>query len=90
MVEIVPRLTKFSSRQVRDWPHPDAERPRRASDAITVDVLEKCLDRVALLVAEDREKGAVYLPIYDRLEAELEALRAKKDRMERIRARIRR
>ncbi len=57
---------------------------------ITVDVLEKCLDRVALLIAESGEKGAVYLPIYDRLEAELIALKAKEDRMARIRARVRR
>ena len=90
MVEIVPLLTKCPNSKAHDWPRPDAERPRRASDAITVDVLEKCLDRVALLIAEGGEKGDVYLPIYDRLEAELEALRAKKDRMERIRARIRR
>jgi hypothetical protein len=60
------------------------------SVAITAAVLEKCLDRVALLIAESGDKGVVYLPIYDRLEAELEALKAREDRMARIRARIRR
>jgi hypothetical protein len=43
-----------------------------------------------LLIAESGDKGVVYLPIYERLEAELEALKAKEDRMARIRARIRR
>jgi hypothetical protein len=65
-------------------------RSRDRSVAITVAVLEKCLDRVALLIAESGDKGVVYLPVYDRLEAELEALKAREDRMARIRARIRR
>jgi hypothetical protein len=64
--------------------------PRCSSLVITVDILENCLDRVALLIAESGDKGAVYLPIYDRLEAELEALKAREDRMARIRARVRR
>jgi hypothetical protein len=67
-----------------------AGRTRGRSVAITVAVLEKCLDRVALLIAESGDKGVVYLPIYERLEAELEAHKAKEDRMARIRARIRR
>jgi hypothetical protein len=62
----------------------------RATIAITADVLERCLDRVALLIVESGNKGAVYLPIYDRLESELKALNAKEARMARIRARIRR
>jgi hypothetical protein len=47
---------------------------RHSPVVITVDVLEKCLDRVALLIAESGDKGAVYLPIYDRPEAELASL----------------
>lgn len=66
-----------------------AYRSRDGSVAITVSVLEKCLDRVALLITESGDKGGVYLPIYDRLEAELEALKAREDRMARIRARVR-
>jgi hypothetical protein len=57
---------------------------------ITADVLEKCLDRVALAIDRAGHKGAVYLPIYDRLEAELKALKDKEDRLARIKARVRR
>jgi hypothetical protein len=67
-----------------------AGRSRDRSVAITADVLEKCLDRVALLIVESGDNGIVYLPIYDRLEAELEALKVKEARMARIQARIRR
>jgi hypothetical protein len=67
-----------------------AGRTRGESVTITIEVLEKCLDRVALLIAESADRGAVYLPIYDRLEVELEALKAKEARMARVRARIRR
>ena len=67
-----------------------AGRRRGRSVAITVAVLEKCLDRMVLLIAESGDKGAVYLPIYERLEAELETLKAREDRMARIRVRIRR
>jgi hypothetical protein len=64
------------------------DRARRTSVAVTVEVLERCLDRVARLVAESGDKGLVYLPIYDRLETELQVLKAREDRMTRIRARI--
>jgi hypothetical protein len=57
---------------------------------MTADVLEKWLDRVALAIDRAGVKGAVYLPIYDRLEAELKALKDKEDRLARIQARIRR
>jgi hypothetical protein len=67
-----------------------AGRARGGSVTITAAVLENCLDRVALLIAESGDKGVVYLPIYERLEAELQALRAREDRMARILARIRR
>jgi hypothetical protein len=39
---------------------------------ITVEVLEKCLDRLARIIDQAGDRGAVYLPIYDRLEAELQ------------------
>ena len=70
--------------------HWAAGRSRAAPVPITVDVLEKCLDRVALAIDQAGDKGAVYLPIYDRLEAELKALKDKEDRMARIQARVRR
>jgi hypothetical protein len=45
---------------------------------------------VALAIDQAGDKGAVYLPIYDRLEAELNALKDKEDRVARIRARVKR
>ena len=65
-----------------------AGRTRGGSVTITAAVLENCLDRVALLIAESGDKGAVCLPIYDRLEAELASLKAQEDRLTRMRARI--
>jgi hypothetical protein len=50
--------------------------------------LEKCLDRVALAIDRAGKRGAVYLPIYERIEAELDTLRAKEERMERARQRL--
>ena len=70
--------------------HWAAGRSSAAPVPITVDVLEKCLDRVALAIDQAGDKGAVYLPIYDRLEAELKALKDKEDRVARIRARVKR
>ena len=52
---------------------------------VSVEVLEKCLDRVALAIDRAGKPGAVYLPIYERIEAELDTLRAKEERMERAR-----
>ena len=55
---------------------------------VSVEVLEKCLDRVALAIDRAGKRGAVYLPIYERIEAELDTLRAKEERMERARQRL--
>jgi hypothetical protein len=57
---------------------------------ITAETLEKCLDRVAEIIVQAGEKGAVYLPIYERLESELEKARAIEARMERVRTRAKR
>jgi len=70
--------------------HRAAGRSRPTAVPMTADVLEKWLDRVALAIDRAGVKGAVYLPIYDRLEAELKALKDKEDRLARIQARIRR
>ena len=70
--------------------HWAARRSPPTAVVITVEVLEKCLDRLARIIDQAGDRGAVYLPIYDRLEAELQKLRVKDDRMARIRARIRR
>jgi hypothetical protein len=50
--------------------------------------LEKRLDREALAIDRAGKRGAVYLPIYERIEAELDTLRAKEERMERARQRL--
>jgi hypothetical protein len=55
---------------------------------VSLEVLEKCLDRVALAIDRAGKRGVVYLPIYERVEAELEILRAKEERMERARRRL--
>jgi predicted DNA-binding transcriptional regulator AlpA len=54
---------------------------------ITIDTIEDGLDRVALAMDKAGLQGAAYLPIYERLEAELEILKAKDDRRERARIR---
>ena len=55
---------------------------------VSVEVLENCLDRVALAIDRAGKRGAVYLPIYERIEAELYTLRAKEEQMERARQRL--
>lgn len=57
---------------------------------ITVDLLNRCLDRVALAIERAGNRGAVYLPIYERLESEIETLKANQGRMDRVKQRIRR
>jgi len=55
---------------------------------VSVELLEKHLDRLALAIDRAGRRGAVYLPIYERIEAELDALRVKEKRMERARQRL--
>lgn len=57
---------------------------------ITTGLLEKCLDRVALAIDRAGSKGAVYLPIYERLESELAQLRTNDNTLDRARQRARR
>jgi hypothetical protein len=51
----------------------------------SVEILEKCLNREALAIDRAGKRGAVYLPIYERIEAELDTLRANEEPMERAR-----
>jgi hypothetical protein len=55
---------------------------------VNVEVLEKHLDRLALAIDRAGKRGALYLPIYERIEAKLEELRAEEARMERVRQRF--
>lgn len=58
--------------------------------AITAELLEQCMDRIALVIVRDERRGVVYLPIYDRLSTELAAIRHRAATLNEIRARVRR
>jgi hypothetical protein len=67
---------------VKGW---TLEQSRRVPvKVLTVEVLQQCLDRVALLISQSGDKGVVYLPIYERLESELSLLQSQEDRLKRI------
>jgi len=55
---------------------------------VSIEAVEKHLDRLALAIDRAGKRGALYLPIYERIEAKLEELRAKKAQMERARQRL--
>jgi hypothetical protein len=61
-----------------------------ANGEITVDVLERCLDRLAVVMHRASQGGEVYLPIFERLEAEIEARKASQSTMARALRRVRR
>lgn len=56
-----------------------------ADEPITIDLLERCLDRLALAMKQTPQGGEVYLPIWERLEAEIEARKATESAMARVR-----
>jgi hypothetical protein len=56
--------------------------------AITVDVLETALDRLAVIMSEATDEGVTYLPIWHRLERELQDLRNQNDALAGVRARL--
>lgn len=66
--------------------HNPAPAPARDTRAVTEARLERCLDGLAVAVADD----PFYLPLFQRLEAELESLVARRHALERARARARR
>jgi hypothetical protein len=61
-----------------------------ADEPITVDVLERCLDRLAFAMQRAPQGGEVYLPLYERLEADIEARKASESTMARVLRRVRR
>ncbi|KQU94906.1 hypothetical protein ASD12_24575 [Mesorhizobium sp. Root102] len=70
---------------------PSTEVPDAGSGlSITAELLELCMDRVAQAIVSDEKRGAVYLPIYDRLNAELAAIRRRAATLDDIRERVRR
>lgn len=58
--------------------------------AITPELIELCMDRVARAIVRDEKRGAAYLPIYDRLSVELTALKQRAATLDDIRARVKR
>lgn len=54
---------------------------------ITVETLEWALDRMAVIMAEAPDGGVTYLPIWQRLERERDALLTQNDAMAAVRAR---
>src|ERR1700759_5126164 len=60
----------------------------QSSEEVTVAQLERCLDRVALEMQRVGKRGVAYLPIYERLESELAAMKAKEAAIERARNRL--
>ena len=61
-----------------------------ADGEITIDVLERCLDRLAIAMQRATQGGEIYLPIFERLEAEIEAKKASENTMARALRRVRR
>lgn len=61
-----------------------------ADEPITVERLERALDKLAAAMIRLGPKGPRALPIYERLERELEALRVVDDKMAAVRERLRR
>jgi hypothetical protein len=57
---------------------------------ITVEVLERCLDRLALVMHRASQGGEVYLPLFEKLEAEIAAKQANESTMSRALRRVRR
>ena len=57
----------------------------KKGDKITPDVLNECLDIMAKVVSHPG--GELYVPMYERIEREINVLEQKKDTLSRIRAR---
>lgn len=64
-----------------------AKRYTIQDEPITVDLLERCLDRLAIAMERAPMGDEVYLPIFEWLESELAAAKAKEDMLERARVR---
>lgn len=60
-----------------------------AKQPITAERIERALDHLAEIIVQLGEGGAHYLPIYERLENELAAMKAQEAMMERVRERAR-
>jgi hypothetical protein len=57
---------------------------------ISVELLERCLDRLAIVMHRAGPGGEVYLPIFERLEREITMRQASESAMSRALRRVRR
>lgn len=57
---------------------------------VTIEDIEFAMDEVALAIDMAGAKGIVYLPIFERLERELQALRERQSTMSAVKARLER
>lgn len=57
---------------------------------VTVARLERCLDRLAFIMSRRRDGGAAFLPLYRRIERDIEEQRAVETALDEARARARR
>ncbi|MBR1131932.1 hypothetical protein JQ592_26860 [Bradyrhizobium iriomotense] len=58
-----------------------------ADEPITIDLLERCLDRLAIAMKRAPQGGEVYLPIFESFEADIEKMKATESTMARARRR---
>lgn len=61
----------------------------RSDDEVTIEMLEKCLDQLAIQIELKGKKGEVHFPLWERLEREIEVRRKKSDTLAAVRERIR-
>ncbi|MBP1064575.1 hypothetical protein ACVI1J_000355 [Bradyrhizobium diazoefficiens] len=61
-----------------------------ADGEITIELLERCLDRLAIAMERAPQGGEVYLPLFESFEADIERLKAQESTMTRALRRVRR
>lgn len=57
---------------------------------VTIERIERAMDEVARAIDMAGDRGTIYLPIYERLERELQECRAKQTTLSSVRARLER
>ena len=62
----------------------------RANAPITIERVERALDRLAEIIVFLGDDGVNVLPLYDRVESELETMKASTDRLALVRERLKR
>lgn len=55
---------------------------------VTIERIERAMDEVALAIDMAGDRGVVYLPIYERLERELQECRAKQTTLSSVKSRL--